>query len=419
MGAHPRLKRIDPLLQRAQPLVQRTFGPLPFARLAHTHALSTSADAFFVISLAGSLFFNVSVDAARPRIILFLALSMAPFAVVAPVIGPLVDRFVRARTGFISLTILIRGILCLFIAGDLRNLFFYPEAFGVLVLGKGYSVAKSAAVPGLVDDPGALVAANSRLSRISSLTGMAAGAIAVGILALSNAPLVLRLGSLVYFAGAALALRIPAVREVATAAPEVEQSEVHTPSVVLGASVVTVQRASLGFLLFLIAFELRRGNAPLWIYGALGAALGVGSFAATIVSPAVKQRWLREEQLFVAALALAAVAALLCAWSFSQPTVVMAALAIGLAANVGRQAFDSILQRDAPDATRGKNFARFETRFQLAWVVGALVPVVVPLGTRVGLVVLGGCFVVVLVAYLAGVSIENWVANTVRNLVRR
>ena len=40
-------------------------------------------DAFFTVSLAGSLFFNVSFDAARPRILLYLVLTMAPFALVA------------------------------------------------------------------------------------------------------------------------------------------------------------------------------------------------------------------------------------------------------------------------------------------------------------------------------------------------
>lgn len=414
MGAHPLLQRIF-----GPASLERVFGPMPFARLAHSHALSTAADAFFAVSLAGSLFFNVSVDAARPRIILYLALTMAPFAIVAPLIGPLVDRFVRARTGFISLTILARGILCLFIAGDLRSLFFYPEAFGVLVLGKGYSVAKSAAVPGLVYDSALLVAANSRLSRLSSISGMAAGGLAAGILTLGGAPQVLRVGSLIYFAGAALALRIPPMRDEATAAPEVERSEVHSRSVVLGASVVTILRASIGFLIFLIAFELRRAGEPLFLYGAVAVAVGIGTFAATIVSPALKRRWLSEEQLFTVALLIASVAAFACAWQFGRLTVVAAGLAIGLTANIGRQAFDSVLQRDAPDATRGKHFARFETRFQLAWVAGALIPVVVALGTRTGLILLGAVFAVALVAFLAGVSIESRVADAFRNVARR
>jgi MFS family permease len=392
---------------------------MPFMRLAQTHAVSASADVFFAVSLAGSLFFNVSVDAARPRIILYLVLTMAPFAVVAPLIGPLVDRYGRARTGVIALTLLIRGILCLFIAGDLKNLFFYPEAFGVLVLGKAYSVAKSAAVPGLVDDSSQLVAANSRLSRLSSMTGAVAGAVAAGVMALGGAALVLRLGSLVYFGGAALALRIPLASDAPAVDPAVERAELHSRSVVVGASAVSALRASIGFLTFLIAFAFRRSGEPLWLYGALLVAVGVGNFAGTIVTPTVRRRWLREEHLLTAALLVASVATFATAWSFGRLSLILAGAVVGLAASVGRQAFDSVLQRDAPDATRGRHFAWFETRFQLAWVVGALVPVVFALGIRTGLTVLGVTFAVAFAAGMAGVSIESTVARRVRGVIPR
>ena len=405
--------------QGSEPLLQRIFGSLPFARLAHVHAVSASADAFFAVSLAGSLFFNVSVDAARPRVILYLALTMAPFAIVAPLIGPLVDRYSRARTSVIALTLLVRGILCLFIAGDLKSLFFYPEAFGVLVLGKGYSIAKSTAVPGLVNDPGGLVAANSRLSRLSSVAGAGAGAAAVGVLHLGGAPLVLRLGSLVYFAGAALAVRIPPVDEPVGPQLDQAEAEVHTRPVILGASAVTTFRASIGFLTFLIAFGFRQASEPVWLYGAALAALGVGNFAATILTPAIRRRWFREEQLFAAALLLASVATLYSAWRVGRVSVLVASFAVGLGANVGRQAFDSILQRDAPDAARGRFFARFETRFQLAWVVGALVPVVLQSSTRAGLTVLGAVFAVALAACLAGVSIEASLARRLWSVLGR
>jgi hypothetical protein len=403
----------------AHALTSRIFGPTPFARLGYTHALSASADAFFAVSLAGSLFFNVSVDAARPRIILYLALTMAPFAIVTPVIGPLVDRLRGARHGFIAATMLLRGILCLFVAGDLKNLLFYPEAFVVLVVGKGYAVARTAAIPGLVDDVGGLVAANSRISRISSLAGTIGGGAAAGILALGGAPLVLRVASLVYFVAAAVALRIPPAKERVAPAPEVEKAEVHSPSVVLGASALSVLRASIGFLTFLIAFAFRRAGEPVWLYGAVLLAVAIGNFAATIVSPALKRRWLSEEQLFTGALLLAGLATVACAASFSGPSVLVAGTALGLAANVGRQAFDSVLQRDAPDATRGRSVARFETRFQLAWVIGALVPVVLQLSTRAGLVVLGVAFAAALAAYVTGVSVETGVVRTVKGIVAR
>jgi drug/metabolite transporter (DMT)-like permease len=56
--------------------------------------------------------------------------------------------------------------------------------------------------------------------------------------------------------------------------------------------------------------------------------------------------------------------------------VVAAAVSVG--ASSGRLAFDSLVQRDAPEAARGRTFARFETRFQLAWVGGAFIPAAIP-----------------------------------------
>ena len=51
---------------------------------------------------------------------------------------------------------------------------------------------------------------------------------------------------------------------------------------------------------------------------------------------------------------------------------------------MGKLAFDSLVQRDAPGANHGRSFSRFEARFQVAWVVGALVPVLLPVPARLG-----------------------------------
>jgi hypothetical protein len=64
------------------------------------------------------------------------------------------------------------------------------------------------------------------------------------------------------------------------------------------------------------------------------------------------------------------------------------ALIVGVGASAGRLAFDAIVQRDAPDANFGRSFARFETRFQLLWVIGAFLPVIVPVPARLGFLVL-------------------------------
>jgi hypothetical protein len=56
------------------------------------------------------------------------------------------------------------------------------------------------------------------------------------------------------------------------------------------------------------------------------------------------------------------------------------------------------VQRDAPDAARGRSFARFETRFQVVWVAGGVLAVAFPGGGR------SGVFLVALVMLGAGLT---------------
>ena len=68
------------------------------------------------------------------------------------------------------------------------------------------------------------------------------------------------------------------------------------------------------------------------------------------------------------------------------------------ASALARLAFDSLLQRDGADAARGRAFARYETRFQIVWVIGGLVAVLFFGGGRAGI------FLVALVLLFGGLS---------------
>jgi hypothetical protein len=352
----------------------RLFGNPPLDRLAHPHALIAAADAFFGVSLAGSLFFNVSLDAARPRIVLYLLVTMAPFVVVAPFVGPFVDRLPGGHRMLIAVTCAGRGIVCLNLAGELRTLLFYPLAFSILVLGKTYSVAKNALIPRLVGDPDALVAANSRLSRLATYAGTLAALAGVAVLKVADAAWALRAASGLYLAAAVLALRLPRPRPAPHAPEAVERQALRAPGLRGAASAMGALRAAVGFVLFLLAVSLKRSGEPTWFFGVVFAAHAAGGFAGTFVAPHVR-RSIREERLLVSALAFVAGLALLASLGPGRPAMVAVALVLGTSANAGRQAFDSLVQRDAPDVERGRLFARFETRFQLAWVLGAFVAV--------------------------------------------
>ncbi|MDQ1725177.1 MAG: hypothetical protein QOG52_2205, partial [Frankiaceae bacterium] len=114
-------------------------------RLIELHAVQSAADAAVAIALAGTLFFNVPVGEARGKVALYLLMTLAPFAIVAPLVGPLLDRFRSGRRYAIAASCLARGFFVWVMAGALdgEGLALFPAAFGVLVLGKAYGVARS------------------------------------------------------------------------------------------------------------------------------------------------------------------------------------------------------------------------------------------------------------------------------------
>ncbi len=123
----------------------------PFGRLALAHVLMTAGDTMFAISLAGSLFFSISPTAAKDKVLLYLLLTMGPFAVVAPSLGPLIDRSRGARRATLVASALGRAVLCPFIARDIHSLLLFPEAFLMLVFSKVYLVTKGALVPEMAE----------------------------------------------------------------------------------------------------------------------------------------------------------------------------------------------------------------------------------------------------------------------------
>ena len=64
----------------------------PFARLALAYAIGVCGDVFVTVSLADSLFFSATTSGSARQGPAVPVLTLAPFAVVAPVLGPLLDR---------------------------------------------------------------------------------------------------------------------------------------------------------------------------------------------------------------------------------------------------------------------------------------------------------------------------------------
>ncbi len=186
-------------------------------RVIELTAAGAAADAFVAVALAGTLFFSTSVDQARGRIALTLLITMAPFAVLAPFIGPMLDRVRDGRRYIMVGTLLARGLLCWGMAGAVQHsdtVTLLPAAFGVLVLQKAYGVTRSSVTPRVLPARITLVSANARISLAALIASTAGVGVAAGVSFLAGggtggATWVLRVGTLVYLAAIALGIRLP------------------------------------------------------------------------------------------------------------------------------------------------------------------------------------------------------------------
>ena len=357
---------------------------LAFQRFAGVHAASSAGDALLAIALSGTLFFSVSSGQAKSKVALYLLITMAPFAVLAPLIGPFIDRQRGGRRLTVLVTCAGRAIICLFLAPHVDSLAIYPAAFAMLILSKSYGVARSAIVPSLVSERTSLVAANARVAKIAVIAGAAAALPGVILLKAFEADAVMRFAALVFAAGAVLALALP--RPEGGAAEDEAADAAFTSEPIRRAAIAQASsRALLGFLLFLLAFALKREGVGSAGFGFVLAMAGIGNFAGAVVVPRLR-RGGTEEWVIATGLMLGCGASLIAQSSFGLDLAAVLAGAVGVVSSATRLGFEALVQREAPEAVRGRAFARFETLFQIAWVFGAALPTVAPIGIRGGLI---------------------------------
>ena len=373
-------------MNRARP-TQRSSAS-KFRRLAITHALMMGGDAAMVVALADSLFFDIDLDAARSRVLLFLVIGFAPFLVVAPLIGPLIDRVAGGRRFVIQAVALARIVLTLLMAKYIDALALFPLVFASLVLQKTYAVSKSAIVPSVVRSEDELVEANSKLGLIAGITGAVAVIPAGILLKVFGAPATLVYGAMLFGAALVAATRLSPDVVATDAADDEESRELHSSNIQVGAIAMTVLRGLVGFTFFHLAFWLRsQDQGTLWFAAVIGVS-ALASMVGNAVASALRSR-VREETMLTAALLVCAAAGLAVAALGGPVGAVILAAVLNLMAALGRLNFESIVQRDAPGANRGRAFAVFETRFQLSWAIGAFVAVAIQVSGSTGFLIVG------------------------------
>lgn len=402
-------------VDRPYPADRSSLGDRAAWSLVPVQAFHSAGESLFALSLVGSLFFNVSVDAAQPRILLYLAVTMAPFAVLGPLIGPVIDRLRGGHRAVLLLSVGGRAVVALLLASQLKTLLFYPQAFVIVVLAKVYTVGRNALIPSLVDDRSHLVVVNSRLARVGATAGAIAAAVGVGVLQVGDAGWVLRLAAVLYGLGAlsAFAIRRPAVD--VDVSPIAEATEMHGPGIQSATAGLAALRMATGFVLFHVGFALKTSGEPTWLVAGVLGIGALGGFAGTFVAPWLHRRW-DEQRMLTAAVLLPAGLAALAALRFHGVTAIALSLSVGLAGSVGRRAFDSVVQTEAPHATRGRAYAGLETRVEVAWVIGSIAAVLARFPSWIGLAVLSvalGAFGVSrILAELAAARVSGEVETT-------
>jgi MFS family permease len=360
----------------------------PLDRLAWVHATSTFGDALVAVALAGTLFFAVPVAAARPRVALYLLLTVAPFAVVAPLLGRLLDGRSGAGRLALAAAMALRAALAALAVARTESLLLYPLAFGLLVCSRAHGISRTAMVPELIEGDGRdLVAVNGRMARVAALGGTAGALLGVGLDRLLSGGAVLWAAALAFAAGGVLAFGLPHTRRRREPTAPRDPMDRRTARLArppgrvrLARTANATVRAVGGFSLFLLAFELRRQGVGTAGLGLLLAAVGVGGVVGAFLLPRAA-RLVREDGLLAGGLLLCGTTAGLLAGRVGVAAAAAGGLAMGAGIAAARLGFESLVQREVPPPARGTAITRAETTFQLAWVAGAVLPVALPLPT--------------------------------------
>ena len=363
-------------------------------------------EAAMVVALADSFFFDVDPNGARTKVLGFLLASFAPFLIVAPFIGPAIDRVRGGRRFVVQAVAGARIVVQLLMVRFSDDIALFPLVFAALVLQKTYAVSKSALVPAVVRSDLELVEANSKLGVIAGLAGAVAVAPAGALQVTIGTSATLFYGALLFGVALWAALGLPRELVVRPDTPSAASREALTTSLQLAWVAMLILRAASGFMLFHLAF-LFRGAADggkVLLAAAIGCS-SVGIMIGNASAPALR-RSLHEERMIMLSLALPAAAGLAAAAVGGDRAGIAVAMVVNFAAAICRLSFESIVQRDGPEANRGQAFARFETRFQFGWVVAAVIPVVLETPGSVGYLLVGVVSLAAVVNYVAGVRAD-------------
>ncbi len=397
-------------------------GESGLARVTELHATNAAGDAAMMVALAGTVFLNPQTVQARDQVAWFLLLTMIPFTLVAPFLGPFLDRIAFGRRWAIGTTMALRGFLCWVMAEALvgHSNWLFPAALAYLVASKAYTVVRAAAVPRVLPRGTTLVQANSKVS-VAGIIGGTLGGVLAGAFMLAGAPWALRAAFVVFVVGTVQSIRLPALvdssegeRQPEDTVPiPLEPAQRHTGS--SGDGTLTVDslgfygrarrrilaipwpvrhamwttggtRLLTGFLILFMAFLAKEhpldGMRPTLVLGLVGVAIGIGNAGGSALGNLLRSH--HPERVAMLALLLAIVTCAATGLWYGVVLVVAIGLVQGLTSQLAKLCLDALVQREVDESVRTSVFGWSETVLQMLWVVGGGLGIILPLNPHIG-----------------------------------
>ncbi|MEU4800954.1 MFS transporter [Actinosynnema sp. NPDC023587] len=369
--------------------------------LTYAVMMNYAADAAMAVALANTLFFSAATGESQGKVALYLLITVAPFALVAPVIGPALDKIQHGRRVALAASCVLRVVLAVVMAVNFDNWGLYPAALGSMVLSKSFTVLKAAITPRVLPSEITLSKTNARMTVFGLAAGGVFGLVAAGFANIFGSPGALWFTAVLCLVNAWLCLRIPSWVEVTdgevpTSLRAQPQRAARQP---LGRTVVVslwgngAIRMLTGFLMLFSAFVVRaqtEGDAfmQLLLLGAIAGAAGVGSFLGNAVG--ARLQFGQPDQVVIGCLSAALISTIVAALLPGLITAAAVGLIGATASSLAKVSLDAVIQDDLPEQSRASAFGRSETILQLGWVFGGALGVLLPTEYWVGFTVLSG-----------------------------
>lgn len=375
-----------------------------FRRLTYVRLLSQGGDGMFQVGIAAAFFFDPTTAATPTAIAAGFAVLLAPFTIVGPFVGPLIDRWQRQRilvVGNLVRLALVAGIVALLMF-DGPQWSLYVVALMTLSVNRFLLAAVTAGMPRVVA-PEDLLAANAIMPTLGTVAAAIGGAVG-GIVTffvpqtsdagLAFTALVMAGGA---FGLASWATLLISHRELGPMKPLEKLrlgAQVRSLGTELGSAVrylrarvtplqaltvMATQRLLYG-VMFVASILISRHvlgdpDRPEEALGRFTVVVGfaaVGFGLAAVLTP-VMGRWFNRHQWIVLCLLVGAVGQTLLALSNAPWALFAAAVVVSFAVQGGKIAVDTIVQRDTADEMRGRAFTLYDMAFNIAFISSAVI----------------------------------------------